>query len=278
LVEITHKTAVQIIEQTNTNSVPFLVLCDDAIVYYAKTIFKTHPPFEDLINEVLCVYALELMNVKTITPALISIPQEVFDDFKKTNKPFDNRYNNLTFDDVMFFGSLFEESTTELEIYNTTLKNKFDYNRYKNPTDFLKIGVFDYWIGNKDRKGSNPNILLKETIDGKFEFLPIDHTQAFGLQSNYKALRIELMPEINSKSILRTPMSKSIISFADSKFMSNFHNEILADFDNVINNLDFVFDQIPSTFGLSKKGGKRIVEILSNKERNLLVSKIHLNI
>ena len=73
-------------------------------------------------------------------------------------------------------------------------------------------------------------------------------------------------------------MSKSIVSFADSKFMANFHNEILADFDNVINNIDFIFDQIPNTFGLSKKGKNKIVEILSNKERNLKVSKIHLYI
>lgn len=275
---ITHKTAVQIIEQTDTNSVPFLVLCDDAELYYAKTIFKTHPPFEDLINEILCVYALGLMNVKIIPSALITIPQEVFEDFIRENKDFDARYNNVAFNDVMFFGSLLEESTTEVEVYNTILKNKFDYNKYKNPTDFLKIGIFDYWIGNMDRRGSNPNILVKETIDGKFEFLPIDHTQAFAYQSNYKALKLALMSNPHPKSILRTPMSKSIISFADSKFMANFHNEILADFDNVINNLDFVFDQIPNTFGLSKKGRKKIVEILSNKERNILVSKIHLNI
>jgi hypothetical protein len=275
---ITHKTAVQIIEQTDTNSVPFLVLCDDAELYYAKTIFKTHPPLEDLINEVLCVYALELMNVRTITPALITIPQEVFEDFRKENKSFDARYNNVSFDNVMFFGSLFEESTTEVEVYNTILKNKFDYNKYKNPTDFLKIGIFDYWIGNMDRRGSNPNILVKETTDGKFEFLPIDHTQAFAYQRNYKALKLALMAYPHPKSILRTPMSKSILSFADSKFMANFHGEILADFDNVINNLDFVFDQIPNTFGLSKKGKKKVIEILSNKERNLIVSKIHLNI
>ena len=275
---ITYKTAVQIIEQADTNSVPFRVLCDDAELYYAKLIFKTHPPFEDLINEILCVYALELMSVKTITPALITIPQEVFEDFKKESKDFDARYNNVDFDDVIFFGSLFEESTTEVEVYNTTLKNKYDYNKYKNPTDFLKIGVFDYWIANMDRRGSNPNILVKETIDGKFEFLPIDHTQAFAYQNNYKALRLALMSNVHPKSILRTPMSKSIISFADSKFIANFHNEILADFDNVINNLDFVFDQIPNTFGLSKKGKKKIIEILSNKERNIIVSKIHLTI
>ena len=275
---INHITAIQIIEQTETNSVPFLVLCDDGELYYAKTMFKTHPPFEDLINEILCAYGLELMGVKIIKPALIQIPQEVFESYKLEEKSYDARYNNLIFDDVLFFGSLSQPSTTEVELYNTMLKNKYDYNKYINPTDFLKIGVFDYWIGNMDRRGSNPNILLNQTDSGKFEFLPIDHTQAFGYQHNYKYLKISLMNNPQPKSILRTPMSKSILNFAGTKFIANFHNELLSDFTNVLNGIDFVFDQIPNTFGLSKQGKAKIIEILSNKERNLTATKIHLNI
>ncbi|MBO3097835.1 hypothetical protein J4051_06120 [Gelidibacter sp. DF109] len=240
--------------------------------------FKTHPPFEDLINEILCVYGLELMGVKTIKPALIQIPQEVFESYKLEEKSYDARYNNLIFDDVLFFGSLSQPSTTEVELYNTMLKNKYDYNKYINPTDFLKIGVFDYWIGNMDRRGSNPNVLINQTDSGKFEFLPIDHTYVFGYQRNYKSLRISLMNNPQPKSILRTPMSKSILNFAGTNFIANFHNELLSDFINVLNGIDFVFDQIPNTFGLSKQGKAKIIEILSNKERNLLASKIHLNI
>lgn len=275
---IKHIAAVQIIEQKGTNSVPFLVLCDDGELYIAKTMFKAHPPFEDLINEILCVYGLELMGVRTIKPALIQVSQEVFESYKIEEKSYDARYDNLKFDESLFFGSLFQPSTTEIELYNTTLKDKYDYNKYLNPTDFLKIGVFDYWIGNMDRRGSNPNILLNQTENGKFEFLPIDHTQAFGYQHNYKALKISLMNKPQPKSILRTPMSKSIHNFAGTKFIANFHNELLLDFTNVINGLDFVFDQIPNTFGLSKKGQAKVIEILSNKERNLIASKIHLNI
>lgn len=274
---INHITAVQIIEQKETNSVPFLVLCDDGELYFAKTMFKKHPPFEDLINEILCVYGLGLMNVKTIKPTLILVPQDVFESYKLEGKEYDPRYNGLTFDDVLFFGSLFQPTTTEVELYNTTLKNKHDYNKYINPTDFLKIGVFDFWIGNMDRRGSNPNILLNQTENGKFEFLPIDHTQAFGYQNNYKSLRISLMNGYQPKSILRTPMSKSILNFAGTKFIANFHHELLSDFTNVLNGIDFVFDQIPNTFGLSKKGKAKIIEILSDKERNLVAAKIHLN-
>ncbi|MBP0904784.1 HipA family kinase [Mariniflexile gromovii] len=277
LEEIKHITAVQILEQQGTNSVPFFVLCDDGELYIAKTMFKSHPPFADIINEILCVYFLEQMGVKTIKPALISVPQEVYDSFKLTGKLFDIKYDNLIFNNTIFFGSLFQPTTTEAELYNISLKNKFDYNRYINPIDFLKIGVFDNWIANMDRRGSNPNILINESINGKFEFLPIDHVQAFAYQNNYKALRLALMSSSNPKSILNTPMSKSILKFADSNFIANFHIDLIESFDKVIKNMDFVFNQIPNSFGLSKNGKMKIKEILSNKERNIQISKIYLN-
>lgn len=275
--ELKHITAIQILEQKGTNSVPFLVLCDDGEMYIAKSIFKSHPPFEDLINEILGVYFLELMQVNTIKSCLIKIPQEVFETFKITDKKYDNRYNNFLFDDMLFFGSLYQLTTTEVELYNTTLKNKFDYNKYVNPLDFIKIGVFDYWIGNMDRRGSNPNILIDETAAGEFKFLPIDHTYLYGYQSQYKALRLSLMSNPNPKSILKTPMSKSILNFADSKIISNFHNVIFESFNDILDNIDFVFEQVPNSFGLSKKGKKKIKEILSNQERNKEVSRMYFN-
>lgn len=270
-------TAIQILEQKGTNSVPFFILCDDGELYIAKSMFKSHPPFEDLINEIIGVYFLEIMKVNVIKSAIINIPQDVFESFKLSGKPYDKRYDKLQFDNVLFFGSKHLSTTTEVELYNTTLKNKFDYNKYINPLDFIKIGVFDYWIGNMDRRGSNPNILVDESLDGKFKFLPIDHTYTFGYQSNYKALRLELMSNPHPKSILRTPMSKSILNFADSKIISNFHNILYESFNDVLNDIDFVFEQIPSSLGLSKGGKKKIKEILSNKDRNKEVSKIYFN-
>lgn len=275
MVSLKHISAVQIIEQKGTNSVPFQVLCDDGDMYIAKSIFKSHPPFEDLINEILGVYILEIMGVNTIKPSLIRISQDVFETFKLSGARYDRRYDKFKFDNAIFFGSQHRLNTTEVELYNTTLKNKHDYNRYVNPLDFIKIGVFDDWIGNMDRRGSNPNILIDETDDGKFKFLPIDHTYLFSYQNNYKALRLALIH--SPKNILKTPMSKSILNFTDSEIISNFHNVIFEKLLDVLKNIDFVFDQIPSSFGLSKKGKKKIIEILSDEERNKKVSKLYFN-
>ena len=275
--KIKHITAIQIIEQKGTNSVPFLVLCDDGELYYAKTMFKSHPPYEDLINEILCVYFLDFLEVSVIQPSIIKIPKIVFQSFRNLGLTYDKRYENLDFDNAYFFGSLVQENTTEIELYNITLKDKHDYNKYKNPTDFLKIATFDYWIGNMDRRGSNPNILLNQTPEGKFEFLPIDHTQAFAYQNKYKALRLALMSSLHPKSIFKTPISKSIINFADSKFITNFQKTMLSGFLNIVENIEFAFEQVPTDLGLSIKGKKKIKEILSDEERNNKVSQIYRN-
>lgn len=275
--DIRHITAIQILHQKGTNSVPFFVLCDDGELYIAKSMFKSHPPISDLINEILGVYFLEIMQVSVIKPAIIKIPQEVFETFKLSGKKYHNKYDNLSFDEVLFFGSSNLTTTTEVDLYNITLKNKYEYNKYINPLDFIKIGVFDYWVGNMDRKGDNPNILLDESFDGKFKFLPIDHTYTFAHQTNYKALRLALMSHPHPKTILKTPMSKSILNFADSKLISNFHNIIFEGFNDVLDNIDFVFNQVPSSLGLSKAGKKKIKEILSDKDRNKEVSKIYFN-
>ncbi len=47
------------------------------------------------------------------------------------------------------------------------MKNKRDFNKFSKPLDFIKIAVFDNWIANKDRKVSNPNLLLQE-VGGSF--------------------------------------------------------------------------------------------------------------
>lgn len=161
-------------------------------------------------------------------------------------------------------------------MYNSVLKNKADYKKYSKPTDLIKIGIFDRWIGNNDRRVENPNILL--TYDGnQFNFVAIDHTEAFGYQNNYKALKSALMNTARPNSILSSSMSKSIITFASTNFITNFDEEILKCIQKGINDLDFILDQVPSSFGLSKKGKEKIKEILSLEQRNIEISKLFLN-
>jgi hypothetical protein len=277
LEKITYKEAVLIIEQLNTNSVPLKVMCNDGLLYIAKTVFKKHPPFEDLINEIICNYFLKIWEIKTFEPCLIKIPKIVYDEFNKSNENIDKRYNNFDFDKYIFFATPFIESSTELETYNTVFNNKPEFKKFDSPLDLIKIGIFDFWIANMDRRGSNPNILLTTSDNDKFVFLPIDHTQAFAYHSDYKRLTISLMESGQQKSLLSTPISKSIIKFADNKLITNLEADVIHCINETINGMDFVFSQVPSFFGLSQAGKLKIKYILSDKDRNIKISKLYLN-
>lgn len=268
--------AVQIIECYGTNSIPLKVLCDDNEIYIIKTMFKNHPPFEDLINETLSNYFLQCWNIPVPEQALVVFDDILVEQFLLENKTINKKYIDFKFNNHFFYGTKFLPFATEVDLYNITLKNKHDYNKYENPIDLIKIGAFDKWIANMDRRIDNPNILV-DNSGVKFKFIPIDNTQSFANQSSYKNLKLALMDTVNNKSILSSPITKSISNFANSKKYSNLANEITGNIEKSIDFIEPIFENIPSEFGLSKQGKTKIKEILSNKERNQVISRFYLN-
>lgn len=268
--------AVKILDCYGTNSLPLQVLCDDNEVYVIKTMFKNHGPFEDLINETLCNYFLQCWDIPVPEPAIINFDNILIEQYLADGNAINKKYTRFKFNNHYFFGTKFLQSTTEIDLYNLTLKDKHDYNKYHNPLDLVKIGVFDRWIANTDRRSDNSNILM-DTSTEKFRFIPIDNAQAFACQNDYKALKLPLMNIVNNKSILNTPITKSICNFADPNKFCNLDKEITANIENTIDLIEQIFENVPSVFGLSKKGKEKIKEILSNKERNKSVSNFYIN-
>jgi ATP-dependent Lon protease len=225
---------------------------------------------------VLCNYFLQLWKIPVPKQALISIDNQLVEQYLKEGKCIDERYVKYDSSTLYFYGVEYISSATELDVFNLNLKNKYDYNKYTNPLDFIRIAVFDKWIGNMDRRKGNPNLLLNINNKG-FTFIPIDHTQAFAYQENYSNLRLALMDRADNNSIMLTPMFKSICNFVNDSELKKLSQVILSDINNTLEGLDDVYDHIPSHFGLSKKGKQKILEVLSNKERNDSISKIYLS-
>src|SRR5690606_36194884 len=167
--------AVQILKQVNSNSVPLELMATDGEIYFAKTLFKYHPPYEDLINEVLCHYLLKAWGIYVPEAAIITIRKEVLTSFAHDNI-VDKTYLEFDIEKLHFFGTKKLEDVTEFNKENLFIKNKRDFNKISNPLDAIKIAVFDNWIANKDRLVSNPNLLLQEVGDD-FRFVPIDNVQ-----------------------------------------------------------------------------------------------------
>ena len=238
--------------------------------------FKNHGPFEDLINETLCNYFLQCWDIPVPEPSIIKFDYILIDQYLAEGNSINQKYTGFNFNEHFFFGTKFLQSTTEIDLYNLSLKDKRDYNKYQNPMDLIKIGVFDKWIANMDRRSDNPNILI-DTSSAKFTFIPIDNTQAFACHSTYNTLNIAVMNIANNKSILNTPIIKSICKFADSNIFCNLDKELTNNICNTIDLIEPIFENIPSGFGLGKKGKARIKEILSNKERNKTIANFYIN-
>tara|TARA_R110000868_G_scaffold108381_4_gene295902 strand:- start:1259 stop:2101 length:843 start_codon:yes stop_codon:yes gene_type:complete len=268
--------AVQILDCKNTNSIPLQVLCEENEIYIIKTMFKKHPPFEDLINEILCNYFFQCWDIPVPEQALVIFDDILIEQYLHDNNSINKKYVDFKFENHYFYGSKFLPYSTEVDLYNIKLKDKHDYNKYQNPIDLIKIGVFDKWIANMDRRIDNPNILIDNT-GVKFRFIPIDNTQSFGNQSDYKNLKLPIMDTVNNKSILNAPITKSISKFANSKKYSNLANEITNNIEKSIDLISLIFQNIPSEFGLSKEGKDKIKVILSNQTRNEVISRFYLN-
>jgi hypothetical protein len=148
---------------------------------------------------------------------------------------------------------------------------------FHDPADLIKIGTFDQWIGNRDRKPENPNILLIQRR-GKLHFAAIDHTAAFAHIANYQDVR-DIMLRMDRKfSILACKLSKDILQFLPAKSIDTIKDEIREGIDNVNGNFDELVGLIPSDWGLSKKAKAHLKEFFSNKERNARIIESFVNI
>ena len=131
----------------------------------------------------------------------------------------------------------------------------------------MKIGAFDLWIGNKDRKPENPNVLIGNSEE-LFEFHPIDHVAAFAYHENYNDIRgIHLYVEMKD-CIVSTDLAKTICRFVGKEEKI----KLKADLDNCIlesiKHLDLIFDQVPRSWGLSKRSKDKLKAFFSDDERN----------
>jgi len=266
--------AIQIISETNTKgSSPLFVIAEDDQEYYVKT-SQYPPPKMELINEVLCVYFLKCWNIITPDIALIKIENEVLEAYIKQGVPLSLRYKSIDFENEIFFGSKRIKPVVEYDRHFKHIINKKDFKLLKQPLDLIKIGVFDNWVANKDRKPENPNLLFSGS--NKINVHPIDHTAAWAHISHPKEVIPSRLFMEEKFKILNAPLIKSIAKFVDDNVMKEIQGDIEYSIQKTLENLDFIFEQVPNEWGFSKKGKENIKSILFDKERNQQITKSYL--
>lgn len=269
-------TAIKIVKEIGTiGSSPLLVIDKDGSQYYAKTTTLNLPKAE-LINEVFCAYALQCWDLKVPPVCLIKIPYELVEQYNKENvMPISNRYKQQYFGDTLFFGSQSINNTVELQDFLPGII-KSQFKKLYKPQDLIKIGVFDLWVGNKDRRPENPNFLML-IEDGKIGFCAIDHTAAFAHINDYQQVRDIMLTMKRNDCILATKLAKTIGELLPSKITKNLNDDILKGMSNVQLEFDNIVELIPKEWGFSKRAKTHLKSFFNITERNKRIADSFIN-
>ena len=160
----------------STSSKPFVIQCEGNTKFLCKSMRDSAP----LICEVLCALMLEDWECPTPPFALVDIPEEIWmmklgavTTLKDKLKPC--------------FGSLYLNDPARYVIldaldYITHLNLNISKENMLLFKKILKVSLFDLWVGNRDRKTSNQNVLIYMTEKNLYDFYPIDHEKCFMLR------------------------------------------------------------------------------------------------
>lgn len=266
------------LEYKTEGSSPLKILANDGKTYVAKTTAASKPPYVELINEVLCGYLAHSWNLETPPIALVQISQRVADEYQKKQGTLSPKhYANCRFGERIFFGSSLVDCQTEVEQYLVGPYHYAQMQLFHRPLDLLKIGVFDLWVGNHDRKPKNPNVLIATTDNQRFSFVPIDHTAAFAHFENYRDVtdaRLFLDPK---KCILSHQFVQGIVKFTAPIEIQALAADILAGMENAANHLDFIFAQVPNEWELSRRSKEHLKQFLTDSVRNKRIASAYLD-
>lgn len=265
ITDLKTKKVINIIEEkSGTSQQPLLVLSDDFKPYYLKTPKSDNPEIY-IIKEFLCHFLLNCWSLKTPSIAALIV------DPKSIHLSLSAHHKSNYFDRTCFGSESLDNSFDFFTLIS--LSNKYDFNRYKSPDDLLKLGLFDIWIENDDRKPTNPNLLVQDSGIG-FDFYAIDHALTLSsLKFTDLNPALDLGVSFND-SILYTEIAQ-IIFFHSVKSKNNWIDGINDYFYFAISNsksfYNKIINSIPGDLGFSSACSESLYNFLFSDTRNKLV-------
>jgi hypothetical protein len=150
---------------------PIISMCRgvDGLQTYFLKYPRHNNEIDGLLSEILCTRLAQRLHLNTPEIALVEIGNHPIsaDDIIHHDKLHEGQ---------KVFGSKKLEKAEELSQLNFVF-NKHDFNRLEYPPHILRIGLFDLWIGNTDRRGDNFNLFLSQAK--KQKLYVFDHFEAF---------------------------------------------------------------------------------------------------
>ena len=186
--------------------------------------------------------------------------------------PIPNSVNRIFIIDITF-GSKWLEDSLEMAEY-IRVQNKVALRKFKNPIDIIRIGLFDIWVENTDRKPTNNNILFS-AYENHLIINAIDHAFTFD-SVKYSDLNVKFINNTYNENILETSLAKDIISLKKKEpdrgdWMDDLKENFYLCTNNCKQNFDTIVRYIPEELGLDIDLRRFIRDFLFNEKRNKMV-------
>ena len=212
-----------------------------------------------LANEVICSFLLQIWGFYIAPVSFVIIENHLLQNYKL-------KYNKAIYYKNTCVGIELLENATEI---NGLLDKSIDEIPidFDDPLSLLKLGLFDIWVENDDRKPSNANLLIFENAAKTLTLLPIDHAFTFNSEA-HRNLNPEWISSTYNQSILNTRLAQTI-----AKKQRNFiENDVKMFFFEQIKHCEAHFDDIissiPAEWQLNQQDFAQLKAFLFNETRN----------
>lgn len=263
-----HLKAISLREEilTDGNS-PIKVIANDYKLYVVKN-SKSKNPATDIINEVLCYYLLHLWQLPVAEAAIIDIdPEQLLTEY--TNNHRKHYYNKPVFASKWIEGAL--ETNQFFEI-----QGRVELRSFTNPFDLFRIGLFDIWVENDDRKPTNHNLILRPGADG-YGIIPIDHSFVFSTLA-YKDLNPAMFYPIANENILVSDLAHSLLKFKRERKdeAENDREQFYLCIERCKNSFPQIVSKLPVIWGFTQADADTLFAFLFDDQRNKSVFQDYL--
>lgn len=251
----------QFISQIKTYNRPVKTICktdkglDIYFIKYTRSSFESH----GLIAEIVCHFLARRLNLENPDIAYVEIGNHPV--------PVQFQYANYLTEGKIAFGSKLvrnaEDELTKLE-FNFS---KPQFNRLEFPEHLLRIGMFDLWIGNNDRRVDNYNLFITR---GKTQKLMVfDHFEAFNKIADHTFENINTKIDVYSNGFLSTNYAFEMLCWVPKEDLKNELSNFLSTIENL--DLDSLLQSISETYPPGWDDDRNTVDyikqFLSSKKR-----------
>lgn len=239
---------------------PIISICrsSDGLQTYFLKYPRHNNEFDGLLSEILCTRLAQRLHLNTPEIALVEIGNHPISED-------DIIHHDKLIEGHKVFGSKKLEKAEELSQLNFVL-NKHDFNKLEYPPHILRIGLFDLWIGNTDRKGDNFNLFISQTKQQKLYVF--DHFEAFNKIVDSVQNDIPLEIDVYS-GFLGSKYAFDMLGWVDKTDLEHeteYFFDYIADL-NVRELLDTIIEDLPPNWQIDEETIRYIVRFLTSDAR-----------